>query len=143
MKWFGFALIATFVFGSVAVAQGGGPPGPGRGGPGSRMFDPATVTTVSGSVEAVDRVEGRRGGPGVHLRLKTGDGILDVHLGPAWFLDRQELKIAKDDAIEVTGSKVQFRGKAALVAQTVKKGDASLTLRDASGVPVWAGFRRN
>ena len=33
-------------------------------------------------------------------------------------------------------------GKPAFVAQTIKKGSDVLALRDAAGVPAWAGQRR-
>jgi hypothetical protein len=128
---------------TAAVAQGYG--GAGSGSPrgsGPRFFDPATVTTVSGEVLAVNAVQyGRRGG-GVHVDLKTGTDVVDVHLGPSWYLDQQKTKVAKGDALEVTGSKVALRGKPALIAQTVKKGSDVLTLRGAKGVPVWAGQGR-
>jgi hypothetical protein len=123
---------------SPALAVDTAPVGPTRqgGGRGPRNFDPATVTTVAGEVTEVHRVEAMRG-QGVHLDLKTADGVLEVHLGPAWFLDSQALKVQKGDKLEVTGSKLQVAGPA-LIAQVVKRGDASLTLRDANGVPLWA-----
>jgi hypothetical protein len=42
----------------------------------------------------------------------------------------------------VTGSRVTVAGKQAIVAQMLKRGDISLTLRNASGVPEWAGAGR-
>lgn len=133
-------LFATMFLASPALAQARGPGGRG-GGPGQRMFDPATVTTVSGTVSAVERLaRGRH--DGVHLTLTTSDGFISVHLGPDSYLDRQPVQVAKGDRIEVTGSKVMVQGKPALIAQTVKKGDAVLTLRDAAGVPAWAGQGR-
>jgi hypothetical protein len=123
---------------SPALAVETAPAGPMRpgGGRGPRNFDPATVTTVAGEVTEVHRIEAMRG-QGVHLELKTADGVLAVHLGPAWFLDSQALKVQKGDKLEVTGSKVELGGPA-LIAQVVKRGDASLTLRDANGIPLWA-----
>jgi hypothetical protein len=109
--------------------------GMGRGMP--RNFDPATVTTVSGDVVAVHEFEGRRD-EGLHVELKTADAVLDVHLGPAAYLRRQHLEVAVGDTLEVTGSKVELRGKPALIAQSVKKGETTATLRDAQGIPGWA-----
>lgn len=128
--------IMALTAGGVALAQAQGGPGP-RGGPGARMFDPATVVTVSGEVAAVRTVEGRRGA-GIHFDLKTGEGVLDVHVGPAAFLAAKGLTLQQGDAVEVKGSKVQIAGKPALVAQTVKKGDTTVALRDASGIPAWS-----
>lgn len=111
-------------------------PGP-RSAPRPRVFDSATVTTVSGEVAAVRHVGGRRGA-GVHVDLRTADGVLDVHLGPSSFLEKEHLAIAKGDALEVTGSKVTVGGRPALIAQSVKKGAATVTLRDAQGNPAWS-----
>lgn len=129
------ALLALPVAATAAAGPQGG--GPRR----ARMFDPATVTSVSGQVEEVQRLSGRRG-EGIHVVLRTSDGALDVHLGPAAFLEKQGLSLAQGDSIEVTGSKVQMGSAPAIIAQTVKKGDAVVTLRDAQGRPAWAGGRR-
>ncbi len=40
------------------------------------------------------------------------------------------------------GSRVTVAGKPALIAAEVTKGDALLKLRDDSGIPAWAGWRR-
>jgi hypothetical protein len=124
-----------------------GPPGPRPGacgprGHGARFYDPNTVTTVSGEVAAVETWMGRRGGGPVRLDLATAEGTLSVRVGPAWFLEEQGLRIAKGDKLEITGSKVSFRGAPALIAQVVKKGETAVALRDIAGVPVWAGRGR-
>lgn len=112
-------------------------PGAGRANTAARGFDPSTVTTVSGEVTAVHKLDGRRS-EGVHVDLKTADGVIDVHLGPSSYLAEQRLDIETGDALEVTGSKVDIGGKQAVIAQSVKKGDVKVTLRDAQGTPAWA-----
>jgi hypothetical protein len=115
------------------------------GGPGSaaekkypRMYDPKTVETVSGEVIKVEKIPHRRGrGDGIHLILKTDKEEIPVRLGPSRYLDKQDVKIGQNDKIEVKGSRLTFRGKTALIAAEVKKGDALLKLRDESGVPAW------
>ena len=114
---------------------------PMRGGYGG-MYDVQTVQTVSGEVISVEKVTyGRRGYYGVHLLLKTTEGDLSVHLGPSWFIDRQPMKIEPHDVIEVTGSRVIYAGKPVLIAAQVRKGDESLKLRTADGLPLWRGPR--
>jgi hypothetical protein len=121
--------------------RGGG--GWGPHGPYGRVYDAATVETVRGKVVAVDQMTPRKGmGPGVHLTLETGAGTISVHLGPTWYLERQDVAIAPNDEIEVKGSRVTFDGKPALIAAEVHKGGQTLLLRDASGIPYWAGWRR-
>ncbi len=109
-----------------------------------RMYNPNNITTVSGEVISVETFtpRGRMSG-GMHLQLKTDAETLDVHLGPAWYLQNQDIQIQPEDKLEITGSKVDFAGQPAIMAASVKKGDNTLILRDDSGFPVWHGWRRN
>jgi hypothetical protein len=108
------------------------------------MYNPATETTVKGTVEEVKQIQGgpRSGQGGTHLILKTDKETLEVHLGPTTFLEKQKFTFAKGDQIEVIGSRVKINGADALLAREVKKGDKTLTLRNAQGVPAWSGGRR-
>ena len=117
-------------------------PGGGRG-PDPRLYDTATVQTLSGVVQRIDQVKTGGGkGYGVHLLLKTDNEEIAVHLGPAWYVEKQALKIAVQDRLEVRGSRVTYEGKPALIAAEVKKGDQVLQLRNADGVPLWSGRAR-
>ena len=78
---------------------------------------------------------------GVHLTVKTDKETIPVHLGPAWYIENQEMKIAAKDKVEVKGSRITLKGKPALIASEVRKGDEVLILRDANGFPVWSGWR--
>ena len=107
------------------------------------MYDPATVQTVSGTIVSVDRVNGNRPmGGGVHLTLQTtANQTFDVALGPGWYIDELKTTFAKGDFIDVKGSLVKFNGTDLLVAGELKKGSDTVVLRDANGVPAWAGGR--
>lgn len=129
-----------------ALAQGGphwhGSGGWGPGGFYGRMYDPKTVETFEGEVVSVDQITPHEGmGYGVHLRLKTATETIDVHLGPGWYIEHQDTKIARKDEIKVKGSRVTFEGEPAVIAAEVRKGNETLVLRDANGVPMWAGWR--
>lgn len=103
-------------------------------------YDAHTVWTVSGEVMSVDKVaRDGRGYHGVHLLLKTAKGELSVHLGPSWFVDHQTVQVARHDVIEVIGSPMIYDGKPALIAAEVDKGNQSLRLRTANGLPLWRG----
>jgi len=113
-------------------------------GPAGRTYDPKTVQHVAGEVVRVDRVPSspRGRGRGVHLVLRTAPAeTLAVHLGPAWYVDRQPVKIAAGDRIEVDGSRVTIDGTPVLIAARVTKGGETLVLRDDRGVPAWRGRR--
>ncbi len=105
-----------------------------------RMYNPQTVTTIKGVVEAVEQITPVKGmSYGIHLKVKTDAETLPVHLGPAWFIERQDIKIEKGDTIEVLGSKITYNNAPAIIAAQVTKGETVLTLRDNNGIPVWAG----
>ena len=106
-----------------------------------RQYDPATETTIEGTVETVETVTpqtGRRGMQGVHVTLDTGAEKVSVHLGPASYIEKQKLEIAKGDRLVVTGSKIERSGTTFVVARTVQKGDLTVTFRDERGVPLWS-----
>jgi len=144
----GLAVVVSMLFiVSVAFAQpwkgyrGSG--GWGMGTQYQRMYNPATVETISGTVESVDKVTPMKGMYyGIHLLLKTDKETISVHLGPGWYIERLDTKIEKGDKIEVKGSRVTFEGKPAIIAAEVKKGDNILKLRDDNGIPAWSGWRR-
>lgn len=101
-------------------------------------YDPSAEVTVKGTVDKVSQPTGPRGWPGMHIALKTATGTLDVHLGPADFLTEKKFEIAVGDQVEVIGSKVKYKGVDAVLAREIKKGESTLTLRDAQGIPQWS-----
>ncbi len=151
MKKLPFSFIVVFLillFSGNADAWRGGMKWEGSGGWGlgakyHAMYDTKTVATISGVVEKVERFTPERGmRHGIYLLVKTDSEKLSVHLGPAWFLEKQDIKIEAKDKVEVTGSRITFDGKPAIIAATIIKGDETLVLRDGSGIPVWAGWRK-
>ena len=138
---FPWILLIAIAISTLSVASALAQRGMGQGA--GRMYDPATETTVKGTVEEVKQIPGQRGGAsGTHLIVKTDKETLEVHLGPTAFLEKEKFTFAKGDQIEVTGSKVKIGPADALLAREVKKGDKTLTLRNAQGIPVWSGGRR-
>ena len=121
--------------------QGGGGWGHGRYG---RMYNVKTVETIKGKVVSVNPFIPRRGmSHGVHLQVETQKGIVPVHLGPAWYIENQEITIKPEDKVEIKGYLTNFAGKPAIIAAEVKKGNMTLVLRSEDGFPMWSGWRRN
>lgn len=119
----------------------------------NRMFNAATVETLKGVVVSVDSFSAMAANPavmpagpgmqpGIRLMLKTENDTISVHLGPAWFVENQESRILPRDSVEVTGSRITFNDKPAIIASDITKGRAVLRLRDEKGVPMWAAWRR-
>ena len=132
------AIVALFASSNATAQRGKGAA--------DRRYDPKTVETIQGTVLSVEKTAPPQNrGYGVHLTLQTADNqTVDVHLGPAWFLDKQPTHVEAKDQITVTGSRVMIDGKPAIIAAEIKKGAVVLKLRDSNGIPIWAGAgRRN
>lgn len=116
-----------------------GPWGP-QGAPAGPRYDADTVTTLRGTVAAVEVLPARRGQlGGMHLTLKTEEKTVPVHAGPTWFIERSGFTLARGNTVEVTGSLVEFEGSTYLIAREVKKEGKALKLRDEQGIPLWSG----
>ncbi|MCU0846483.1 MAG: DNA-binding protein [Spirochaetes bacterium] len=105
-------------------------------------FNPATVVTIKAEVTDIIKTT-LKTGPfcGIHLRVKTGNDNITVHLGPTCYIEKQEIKIYKNDKVEITGSKVKHNGEYVIIASVIKKNGKLLVLRDELGVPKWSGQR--
>ena len=122
------------------IWKGGGEWGPGT--PYDKMYNLQTIENTFGEVLAVEIIT-----PmivmsyGVHIVLQTDTDTISVHLGPGWFIENQDVKMAPRDKIEIKGSRIIFEGKPTIIAAEVRKGNEVLMLRDAGGCPVWSGWR--
>ena len=105
----------------------------------ARMWNPATVATVSGTVEAVERVEMGSDWRCVRIRLRTAEGPLLVRVAPDWYVDEKKYAFAAGESLKVTGSRLEFSGEKAMVAGEIVRGNDRFVLRDAAGKPAWAG----
>ncbi|MFO0753114.1 MAG: hypothetical protein U0411_07315 [Thermodesulfovibrionales bacterium] len=133
------AVVLTVVLVSLGLSFGQTTKGTGSK---QRMYNPATVETVTGTVESVEKVPSGKGGRyGIHLTLKTDKETIPIDLGPGWYIEKLDTKIEKGDTVEVKGSRVTQGGKPAIVAAEVKKGGTVISLRDEQGVPKWSRRR--
>ena len=142
-------VVAVSILFTAAIVTAGpwkgwrGSGGWGMGSQYNRMYNAATVETLTGMVEAVNKITPMKGMyAGIHIMLKTDKETISVQLGPEWYIERLDTKIQKGDTIEVKGSRVTIAGKPVIIAAEVKKGDSTLVLRDSAGIPAWAGWRR-
>ncbi len=150
-KYFVLIIVVSFfafILAHESFAQGGmnhkGSGGWGMQGQYSKMYDVKTVETISGKVVSVTTITPEKGmSAGVHLMLKTDKTTISVHLGPAWYIENQDIKIATGDKIEVKGSRITFEGKPAIIAAEVQKGNDMLVLRNENGIPVWSAWRQH
>lgn len=81
--------------------------------------------------------------PGMALLVDTkSQGQVLVHLGPVWYLERQEFTINPGDEVGIKGMCDKLNGKTVVVAYELTKGDYVLHLRDDQGRPNWEAWRR-
>jgi len=136
-------LLITFViFSSFFVLMFAQKSGMGRKSSGInciRMYDVKTVQTFPGEVIKVEKFIPSKGmSYGIHLIVKTNSETLSVHLGPAWFMNKQKIKIKLKDRITITGSRITYQGSKVIIASKVIKNNETLILRDPNGSPVWS-----
>jgi hypothetical protein len=135
------ALVMIMALAGPALAQ----PRPGGGmgrGMGPVVYNPQTVTTVTGQAEKLAELPslGRGGGKGMHYRgvlLKTDQGSLMVDLAPGWYLKEKKFVVQAGDTVSATGSKTTLDNQPGLIAREVTVNGTTLKLRDEKGVPVW------
>lgn len=109
-----------------------------------RLYNSKTVETINGTISAIQRfIPGRGMSAGIHLLVKSGIEVIDVHLGPEWFIENQDINIQPKDQIEIKGSRVMFRGQPVIIAEEIRKGEDVLKLRDENGFPAWSAWRRH
>ena len=137
------SILASAVFLAVAVAyvpsEAGQRPG-GMRGQGPR-YDTSTEVTVRGTVQEVKQVTGglgMRNATGTHVILETDQERIEIHLGPSSFIADRKLVLESGDVVEVIGSRVTIAGTDAILAREIRKGEQTVTLRDAQGFPAWS-----
>ena len=103
-----------------------------------RDYDAKTVETIEGKVLSIEKTTpAKRRGYWVDLMLQTGNEVIAVQLGPAWYVDKQTPHIEANDTIMVTGSRVTMDGGPVIIAADVTRGNELLKLRQQNGTPVW------
>jgi hypothetical protein len=81
--------------------------------------------------------------PGMVVLMDTKNrGQVRVHLGPVWYLERQEFQLAPGEEIRVKGMCELKGGNTDVVAFELTRGDYILHLRDAQGRPNWEAWRK-
>jgi hypothetical protein len=134
-----FLSVASFSYAQMGMMWGGSD-GWGRGGAYCGMYNTTTIETISGEVINIDKFAPYKGmSQGVRITVKTDKETVSVHLGPLWYLEKQDFKLEAKDKITVKGSVINFNGQKAIMATEVKKGDSTLRLWDDRGYPLWSG----
>lgn len=104
-------------------------------------YDPATETTVKGTVEELKLVPPSGTKALAYLTTKTGPDkdkdTIQIFLCPKSFLDEMGVAFKANESIEITGSKVKLDGADLILAREVMAGGETLTFRFKDGKPAW------
>jgi hypothetical protein len=104
-------------------------------------YDPATETTIKGTVGELKLVPPTGGKPVAYLVTKTGPDkekdVVEIFLCPKSFLDEMGIAFKPEEAIEIKGSRVKQGGADLILAREMVKGGETLTFRFQDGKPAW------
>lgn len=103
-------------------------------------FDPNTIEILNGEVEDIETIT--RSESEIDLRVLTASGLLNVRLGPEWFIENRNMQIEAGDRIEFAGSRINVHGVPLVIATAVANGDMFIRLRDLNGTPFWTEQNR-
>jgi hypothetical protein len=106
-----------------------------QGGP--APYDPSKEVTVSGVVKGMESIEVPDGKRAI-LVLTVNNENVGILLGPEPWVQKQGVTFAPGARVEVVGlTGFRFNGGSAVMPRTVKVGTKILTVRDATGKPLW------
>jgi hypothetical protein len=113
--------------------------------PYGRLYNPANEQTISGQVVRIESGAPLPGmAPGMQLLVQTDDAkTTRVHIGPEWYLKRQDVELPEHAIIQVTGAAAEVEGQPVLMAREVQFDGHVLMLRDAQGMPMWSTLRHS
>jgi hypothetical protein len=81
--------------------------------------------------------------PGMAIVVETKTrGRVHVHLGPVWYLERQEFELKPGDEVGIKGMCDKKNEKMDVIAYELTHGDYVLHLRDSQGRPNWEAWRK-
>ena len=102
---------------------------------GQQVLTPPQTITVQGTVAAVDLQYGD-GYP--NFVLSVSGVIYQIFTGPLWYLDSGDFELRAGDIVSATIFKDRLSGEVWVASVMVNNTTVqSLTLRDASGLPLW------
>jgi len=113
--------------------------------PYGRLYNPANEQTISGQVVRIETGAPLPGmAPGMQMLVQTDDAqTTRVHIGPEWYLKRQDVELPEHTSVQVTGATAEVEGQPVLLAREVQFDGHVLMLRDTQGMPMWSTLRRS
>jgi len=98
----------------------------------SLAYNAAQETMIEGTVLSYS-AEAATPPMGAHVVLQTASGAIDVHLGPASYLQANHFSLTKGDSVKAVGANSATRQGSVFLVRVIQKGGQSLALRTAKG----------
>ncbi|MGB2667111.1 MAG: hypothetical protein WAK48_24130 [Candidatus Acidiferrum sp.] len=124
--------VAGMVFCCAAAGQDKTPAGANAA---LASYDLAREGTLVGTVE-VFAASADAPPLGARVRVRTGNGIVDVHLGDARLLSANHFTLQSGDSVRIVGESVAYGNGTQFVARIVQKGTHVLAVRSVRGMPL-------
>jgi hypothetical protein len=122
----GFLLIASFAGAQQKTTQTT---------QGSFSYDASHETQIQGTV--VSFTASSQTAPiGPHATIQTSSGNVDVHLGNSDTMKINDVFLAAGDSVKIVGASHNFGNGDVLLARVLQKGNQTVTLRNAKGIPL-------
>ncbi len=98
-------------------------------------YDLAREGTLAGTVEVF---AASADAPPLWARVsvRTGNGIVDVHLGDARLLSANHFTLQSGDSVRIVGETVEYGNGTQFVARILQKGTHVLAVRSVRGMPL-------
>ncbi len=131
---YAFLLFAVVLSGCVAATYGMAP------------YKLETVTTINGNVDKVETVRNKQTNEnGLHLKLMTVTGAVNVHVCPQWYADKNKIHFSKGESLIITGSTfIKDNEQNIYAASITDRTSHVLKLRkEDTGDTLWVGRERD
>ena len=130
--FFTFAMLLTVGASSVLSQQPKGVPGE------IPKFDVKKEVQIRGTIQEVKNYSCPvTGTVGTHLALRTSDGLIEVHVAAAKFLQDYGIHFTANDEVVMIGTKGSYQGSPAFLPRIIMIGNNSYFVRGTDGKPLW------
>lgn len=97
-------------------------------------YDTKTVITITGKVTKAEAfVAEPMRIKAVRVFVKANRKTYEAHLGPVWYIKKQDFKLEPGDKIKLTGSRIDSK----IMIQQFEHGGRTFVLRNQDGQPKW------
>jgi len=70
---------------------------------------------------------------GAHVTIQTANGVVDVHLGPAPYLQSKHFSLTAGESVIFSGANAKVNGNSVFLARTAQKNNQVIAIRSDRG----------